>query len=202
MHSGMVHVTNTVDGVNFWGECVTTLGVPDLRCIDPPGEPLGPQWLEVSTEVRDWVATSQTKKIIILYKTSRGSIETQRFTTTKGPDLHRISRKNTMASLSFPTVCLLVLAGCAAYVTANGYGQSAYSYARPQIYAPARPSFGYAGTGVGGGLSGGLGLNSDLGGILPILLIFLVLGLAAPALIGSLQSVRDGTNDVLRSRSL
>lgn len=37
MHSGMVHVTNTVDGVNFWGECVTTLGVPDLRCIDPPG---------------------------------------------------------------------------------------------------------------------------------------------------------------------
>lgn len=92
MHSGMVHVTNTVDGVNFWGECVTTLGVPDLRCIDPPGEPLGPQWLEVSTEVRDWVATSQTKKIIILYKASRGSIETQRFTTTKGPDLHRISR--------------------------------------------------------------------------------------------------------------
>lgn len=86
MHSGMVHVTNTVDGVNFWGECVTTLGVPDLRCIDPP------QWLEVSTEVRDWVATSQTKKIIILYKTSRGSIETHRFTTTKGPDLHRISR--------------------------------------------------------------------------------------------------------------
>lgn len=92
MHSGMVHVTNTVDGVNFWSECVTTLGVPDLRCIDPPGKPLGPQWLEVSTEVRDWVATSQTKKIIILYKTSRGSIETQRFTTTKGPDLHRISR--------------------------------------------------------------------------------------------------------------
>lgn len=89
MHSGMVHVTNTVDGVNFWGECVTTLGVPDLRCIDPLGEPLGHQWLEVSTEVRDWVATSQTKKII-LYKTSRGSIETQRFTTTKGPDLHRI----------------------------------------------------------------------------------------------------------------
>lgn len=82
-----------------------------------------------------------------------------------------LHRKNTMASLSFPTVCLLVLAGCAAYVTANGYGQSAYSYARPQIYAPARPSFGYAGTGVGGGLSGGLGLNSDLGGILPILLI-------------------------------
>lgn len=81
------------------------------------------------------------------------------------------TEKNTMASLSFPTVCLLVLAGCAAYVTANGYGQSAYSYARPQIYAPARPSFGYAGTGVGGGLSGGLGLNSDLGGILPILLI-------------------------------
>lgn len=79
--------------------------------------------------------------------------------------------EKTMASLSFPTVCLLVLAGCAAYVTANGYGQSAYSYARPQIYAPARPSFGYAGTGVGGGLSGGLGLNSDLGGILPILLI-------------------------------
>lgn len=92
MHSGMVHVTNTVDGVNFWGECVTTLGVPDLRCIDPLGEPLGHQWLEVSTEVHDWVATSQTKKIIILYKTSRGSIETQRFTTTKGPDLHRISR--------------------------------------------------------------------------------------------------------------
>lgn len=88
----MVHVTNTVDGVNFWGECVTTLGVPDLRCIDPLGEPLGHQWLEVSTEVRDWVATSQTKKIIILYKTSRGSIETQRLTTTKGPDLHRISR--------------------------------------------------------------------------------------------------------------
>lgn len=92
MHSGMVHVTNTVDGVNFWGECVTTPGVPDLRCIDPLGEPLGHQWLEVSTEVRDWVATSQTKKIIILYKTSRGSIETQRLTTTKGPDLHRISR--------------------------------------------------------------------------------------------------------------
>lgn len=50
-----------------------------------------------------------------------------------------LHRKNTMASLSFPTVCLLVLAGCAAYVTANGYGQSAYSYARPQIYAPPGP---------------------------------------------------------------
>lgn len=76
-----------------------------------------------------------------------------------------------MISPSFHTVCLLVLAGCVASVTANGYGQSAYNYARPQIYAPVRPSFGYAGTGVGGGLSGGLGPNSDLGGILPILLI-------------------------------
>lgn len=82
---------NTADSVNSRGECLTTLGVPDLRCIDPPGEPLGHKWLEVSTEVCDWVATSQTKKILILYKTYRRSIETQKFKTkTKAPASHRI----------------------------------------------------------------------------------------------------------------
>lgn len=53
-----------------------------------------------------------------------------------------------MDLLCMCTICLLVFAGCADYVTANGYGGalSAYSYARPQVYdamANCKLSLGY-----------------------------------------------------------
>ncbi|XP_062571043.1 uncharacterized protein LOC134233063 [Saccostrea cucullata] len=72
------------------------------------------------------------------------------------------------------SVCLLILVGCAASVAADGYSREHLAY----NYAPIIPAY------------GGLGLQSGLGGLLPIILIFVFLSIAAPALIGSLQSTR------------
>lgn len=71
-----------------------------------------------------------------------------------------------MDLLRLRTVCLLVLAGCAAYVTANEYGGGviyAYNYARSQLYdAMVQPSLGYLGSKPIGGLSSGLQVDSGV----------------------------------------
>lgn len=70
-----------------------------------------------------------------------------------------------MDLLRLRTVSLLVLAGCAAYVTANEYGGAiyAYNYARSQLYdAMVQPSLGYLGSKPIGGLSSGLQVDSGV----------------------------------------
>lgn len=79
--------------------------------------------------------------------------------------------KNIMVFFSFFIVCLFVFVGCVVYVIVNGYGQLVYSYVRLQIYVFVWFFFGYVGIGVGGGFLGGLGFNSDFGGIFLIFFI-------------------------------
>lgn len=74
-----------------------------------------------------------------------------------------------MDLLRLRTVSLLLLAGCAAYVTANEYGGAiyaynyAYNYARSQLYdAMVQPSLGYLGSKPIGGLSSGLQVDSGV----------------------------------------
>ncbi|XP_056012051.1 uncharacterized protein LOC125680815 [Ostrea edulis] len=103
------------------------------------------------------------------------------------------SNIRTMEFSRVAAVFVLVLIGCAVYVTADGYmkDSKAYNYITPQMYyAQAQPSYQYVSTGTGGGFSGGPG--SSLGIFLPIIIILVLLG-AAPFLFSAIPSVADGS---------
>lgn len=82
------------------------------------------------------------------------------------------TKKNTITSLNFPTIYLLILTKYTTYITTNKYNQSTYNYTKPQIYTPTQPSFKYTNTKIKNKLSKNLKLNNNLNKILPILLIY------------------------------
>ncbi|XP_048735285.1 uncharacterized protein LOC125650807 isoform X2 [Ostrea edulis] len=119
-------------------------------------------------------------------------------------------------------VALLAALGFVACVSAGSYGgvgvrtAPAYNYmqyqARPMYYAMRQPMYygvqqgGGSGSGnlLGGsgnmfGAGGYGGGGSDMGSVLPILLVFLMLAIFAPLLIGSLASSNEALFESLDS---
>eukprot|EP00105_Crassostrea_gigas_P029602 XP_011451593.1 PREDICTED: uncharacterized protein LOC105345215 [Crassostrea gigas] len=108
---------------------------------------------------------------------------------------------------------VLVVLGVAAYASAGSYGPQGMiqqQYMQPQIYrqqtqmyarqpyvqyAYAQPQVAYGQAGGSGGLLGQSGAAA--GSIIPIVIIFVIIAILAPVLIGSLVS----SNDVVYSNS-
>ncbi|XP_062614908.1 glycine-rich protein-like isoform X2 [Saccostrea cucullata] len=118
------------------------------------------------------------------------------------------------------TLALSVLLGVVACIYAKGYGgfgagyggYQQFAYRAPQMYYQVRqqpvvygPAYGGGGLGSGGSNSGnlfggggygaGIGGGSNLGAIVPIIIIFVLLAIFAPLLIASLASSNEAFFD-------